>query len=94
MHSSIVSKIDKAHRYAQEPERIQINSIGATFRGGHDDYVVTLKDNDWHCTCNTFESHAIGKSCSHIMAMQQLLGTMLCEPARYWTTEPVLAVGD
>lgn len=94
MHSSLVHKIEKAHRYAQEPERIQIDSISATFRGSHDNYQITLRDGHWHCTCHTFTSHAIGETCSHIMAMQQLLGSMLSESARYWSREPAVAAGD
>jgi hypothetical protein len=86
MNSSLISKIEKAHRYAQEPERISFEDLTASFRGGHDTYKVTLRDDHWQCTCHTFESHAIG-TCSHIMAMQQILESMLTSEARY-STEP------
>ncbi len=82
MNSSMIGKIEKAHRYAREPERVRFTQLEATFRGGHDDYVVRLNSGVWSCTCHTFESHIVG-TCSHVMAMQQMLRAMLSEEARY-----------
>ena len=82
MNSAMIGKIEKAHRYAQEPDRIQFKTFAATFRGGHDDYEVEFDGEQWTCNCHTFESHAVG-TCSHIMAMQQILGPMLTSDARY-----------
>ncbi|CAN5604871.1 hypothetical protein BH23CHL5_BH23CHL5_22800 [soil metagenome] len=82
MNSSMISKIEKAHRYAQEPDRIKVTELAATFHGGHDDYAVSLADNHWKCTCHTFETHAIG-TCSHIMALQEILKDMLTQDARF-----------
>jgi hypothetical protein len=90
MNSSMIGKIEKAHRYAREPERVRFARLEATFRGGHDDYVVRLDGGTWSCTCHTFESHVVG-TCSHVMAMQQMLGAMLSEDARYGA-EAVAAV--
>jgi hypothetical protein len=87
MNSSMISKIEKAHRYAQEPDRIKFQELKATFHGGHDDYSVTLIDEHWSCTCHTFETHAIG-TCSHIMALQEILESMLTSDARF-ALEPV-----
>jgi hypothetical protein len=86
MYSSMIGKIEKAHRYAREPERITFESFTASFEGGHDRYTVSLTDRGWECSCNTFETHMIG-TCSHIMAMQQILGPMLPDEARYDTEE-------
>ena len=82
MYSSMIGKIEKAHRYAREPERITFHSFDAEFRGSHDTYRVSLTPEGWHCTCPTFERHML-ESCSHIMAMQHILGPMLTEDARY-----------
>ena len=87
MNSSMISKIEKAHRYAQEPERIRIQDLSATFHGGHDDYSVSMKGDHWECTCHTFEAHTIG-TCSHIMALQEILKSMLSSEARF-AMEPV-----
>ncbi|HEY8448269.1 MAG TPA: hypothetical protein VIL01_14290 [Thermomicrobiales bacterium] len=89
MHSSMISKIEKAHRYAREPERVRFANFEATFQGEHDQYTVRLRDDEWSCTCHTFSSHVVG-TCSHVMALQQILGPMLSEEARY-ATEAVAA---
>ncbi len=89
MNSSMISKIEKAHRYAQEPERVSFGSLEASFHGGHDDYHVSLKDNEWTCTCHTFESL---DTCSHVMAIQQMLGAMLPDDSRFGA--PALSVSS
>ncbi len=92
MNSSMIGKIEKAHRYAREPERIRFDSFTATFHGGHDEYRVRLVDGAWDCSCHTFSSHVVG-TCSHVMAMQLVLAPMLSENARYGEAEPVAAAG-
>ena len=86
MNSSIIGKIEKAHRYAQEPERINIGSLTATFRGGHDEYQLHLTDGLWECNCHTFTTQSVG-TCSHVMALQQVLSPMLTDGARFGTEE-------
>ena len=78
--SSLISKIDKARRYAQEPERLTLTTLDATFRGSNDDHAITLRDGAWHCACHFSETH---QSCAHTMAMQRVLTPMLPEAARY-----------
>ena len=70
MNSSIIGKIEKAKRYAAEPERVQITALGATFHGSHDEYTLTFQDGAWHCSCHFFESQDYG-TCSHVMALQR-----------------------
>ncbi len=82
MNSGMIGKIEKAHRYAQEPDRIQVRTFEATFRGGHDSYVASFDGEAWTCSCHTFESHMVG-TCSHIMAIQLVLAPMLSNEARY-----------
>lgn len=82
MNSSIIGKIEKAHRYAQEPERINVENLTATFRGEHDSYSLRLVDGQWECSCHTFSAHTVG-TCSHVMAIQQLLSPMLTDGARF-----------
>lgn len=90
MNSSMIGKIEKAHRYAREPHRIQIASLTAGFQGGHDVYQIELRDGQWHCSCHTFESHAVGDTCAHVMAMQELLKAMLSDDARYYGAEELV----
>ena len=82
MNSSMIGKIEKAHRYAREPERITFESFTTSFQGSHDTYTVSLDEKGWNCSCHTFETHMVG-TCSHIMAIQQILGPMLPDRARY-----------
>jgi hypothetical protein len=93
MNSSIIGKIEKARRYAQEPERIRLSALTATFHGSNDDYAMTLDDGAWRCSCHTFEQFG---SCAHVMAAQRLLAPMLPESARYeqtrWTVDPGSAI--
>ena len=72
--SSMVSKIAKAKRYAEEPQDIQFTHFEATFRGENDVHTTSWDNGQWHCTCRFF--HDWG-SCSHTMAMQQVLGVTI-----------------
>jgi hypothetical protein len=73
MHSSLIGKIQKAHFYAEEPERIEIHEFSAQFRGDHDTYDVTYRNGRWACTCSFFPQWGV---CSHIMATQRMLGSV------------------
>jgi len=75
MDSSMISKIQKAKRYAEEPERITFERFQVTFRGDHDTYTVTYERNGgWKCGCRYFGSHGV---CSHTMALERILGVMV-----------------
>jgi hypothetical protein len=87
----MIGKIEKAYRYAREPERVSFESFTASFDGSHDAYRVTHDESGWSCSCHTFEAHMVG-TCSHVMAIQQILGGMLPDRARYDAAEEV-AVG-
>lgn len=78
MQSSLIGKIEKAKRYAQEPERITINSLDVGFKGENSRYRVSYGSGKWHCTCNFFSQW---ETCSHIMALQQILRDMLPKEA-------------
>ena len=78
MQSSLIGKIEKAKRYAQETERITFSEFSVKFRGEHNDYITSLKDGKWQCTCSFF---ATWKICSHTMAMEKVLGNMLPKEA-------------
>jgi len=73
MHSSLIGKIQKAHNYAQEPNRIDVRDFSATFRGDHDTYEVRYAEGHWSCTCSFFPEWGV---CSHIMATQRMMGTI------------------
>ena len=78
MNSGLIGKIQKAHRYAEQPERLQIRTLTATFNGDNDSYELALQDNAWTCNCHTFQTFG---DCQHVMAAQLLLRPMLSEDA-------------
>ncbi|WP_026370465.1 hypothetical protein [Kallotenue papyrolyticum] len=78
MHSDLINKIEKAKRYAQEPERFTIERLEAHFRGSSD-HAISLDGDVWSCDCNFFRSW---HTCSHVMAVQRLLAPMLSQEAR------------
>ena len=76
MYSSLIGKIEKAKRYVQEPERINIKHLSATFRGDHSNYEVSYEPTGWTCTCSFFIGHG---TCSHTMTIQRTLAG--CSPS-------------
>jgi len=83
MHSSLIGKIEKAKRYAQERERITFSEFTVSFHGEHDIYHLSYKEGQWHCTCSFFPKWGL---CSHTMALQEILADMLPEEALHTNT--------
>ena len=86
MYSSLISKIEKAKRYAEEPDRITFEGLDVRFRGDNGTHRVSLKGDDWTCECDHFHTSGL---CAHIMTMQRLFASNLTEAVRY-TTEHVV----
>ena len=78
MQSSLIGKVEKAKRYAEEPDRVTLSEFAADFRGEHNSYTVSYRDGKWNCTCHFFPQWGL---CSHVMALQRLLAEMLPEQA-------------
>ncbi|MCL4459094.1 MAG: hypothetical protein M1136_00055 [Chloroflexi bacterium] len=74
MNSSLISKIEKARRYAQERDRVTFTKFEVNFQGENAVHAVSYCDGLWHCDCSFFASRGV---CSHTMAMQKILGEML-----------------
>ena len=82
MNSSLIGKIEKARRYAEEPERIKIQSFQATFQGANDLHSVHMDGNEFSCNCHFFKTSGEG-TCCHIMALQRILTPMLTEEQQH-----------
>ena len=78
MQSSLIGKIEKAKRYAQEKDRITFFDLSVKFRGENDNYTISYHDGKWHCTCPFFSNWG---TCSHTMALEKILDNMLPEEA-------------
>jgi hypothetical protein len=74
MDYSMISKIQKAKDYAQEKERIQIDSISVSFDGKNNPHSVRLENAEWQCDCSFFQARG---TCSHTMALEILFEGML-----------------
>lgn len=76
MNSTLISKVEKARRYAEEPERVRFRAFEVSFHGGHDEHRVSMQESRFTCSCHFYEVH---DTCAHIMAMQRILHDMLTE---------------
>jgi hypothetical protein len=74
MQSSLIGKIEKANRYAQELERVTFSELSVKFRGENDAYETSYKDGKWRCTCRFYSQWGL---CCHTMAMEKILAKML-----------------
>ena len=74
MYSSVIGKIEKAKRYAEEKGRVTFSSFVVNFHGENDDHKVEYSDGNLTCTCSFFPGHGF---CSHSMALQRMLEEML-----------------
>jgi hypothetical protein len=79
MYSSLIGKIEKANRYAQEKDRITFTDMSVKFRGENDIHTTELKSGNWHCSCDFFVTWG---RCCHTMALEKVLGPMLTDEAR------------
>ena len=82
MHSSVIGKVEKAMRYAHEPDRAKIRRLELDFQGDNGTHQVSLEAESWRCTCHLFESWG---ACVHTLAVQKMLGAMLTERAQETT---------
>ena len=78
MQSSLIGKVEKARRYAEEPDRVTLSEFAAEFRGDHNNYTVSYKGKKWYCTCQFFFQRG---TCSHTMALQRLFAGVLAKEA-------------
>jgi hypothetical protein len=76
MDYGMIGKIQKAKRYAEQRERIHIESLTVTFAGENNPHTVHLENGIWHCDCDFFQSRA---RCSHTMALEIIMEGMLPE---------------
>jgi hypothetical protein len=78
MNSSLIGKIEKAKRYAEERHRLRFRKFAVDFQGENDAHHVSLDQECWHCTCDFF---AVRGVCSHTMALERILEGMLPKEA-------------
>jgi hypothetical protein len=78
MDYGMIGKIEKAKRYAQEPDRFQFDQFNITFRGDNNNHQVRFDQGKWQCDCDFFHLRGV---CCHTMALERILEPMLTIPA-------------
>ncbi|MCS6872040.1 MAG: SWIM zinc finger family protein [Anaerolineae bacterium] len=77
--SAIISQVEKAKKYTDEPQRVRFHSFTVSFSGDNHTHTVRYEDGKWECTCNFFKSHGW---CSHVIAIERILGVMVSPTVR------------
>jgi hypothetical protein len=80
MYSSLISMVEKAKRYATEPDRVSFQGLEVRFRGNNDTHTVSLRGDEWACECEHFSVHGL---CTHVMTLQRMFAANLSETQRY-----------
>lgn len=70
MQSSLHGMIDKAHRYAEEPDRMRLSGLQATVRGDNAEHTVCLQEGTLSCTC---DHHRLEGLCAHVLTVERVL---------------------
>jgi hypothetical protein len=77
MDYGMIGKIDKAKRYAEERDRIRIDSMKVTFNGENNSHVTQLQAGEWQCDCGFFKTRG---RCSHTIALEMIMEGMIPTP--------------
>ena len=78
MDSGLMRKREKARRYAEQRDRIRIESLTVTFDGDNNPHTVDSKEGFWQCDCDFFQTRGL---CSHTMALEMILEGMVPQPS-------------
>lgn len=78
MDYGMIGKIQKAKRYAEQRDRIRIDTMTVTFEGENNPHTVQLNNGTWRCDCDFFQTR---ERCSHTMALEMILDGMILIPA-------------
>jgi hypothetical protein len=70
MQSSLHGMIDKAHRYAEEPDRVHLGRLEALVRGDNSDHTVKLADGRLSCDCDHYLHERL---CAHVLTVERVL---------------------
>ncbi|MBM4424115.1 MAG: hypothetical protein FJ030_12125 [Chloroflexi bacterium] len=76
MDSGMISKIEKAKRYASERDRFRFSQFSVQFHGSNNEHNVNFDHGAWKCDCEYFVVHSW---CAHTKALEILLDKMIAE---------------
>jgi len=74
MDTGLMRKYEKAKAYAEQRDRMHVESLVVRFDGVNNPHRVEYKDGAWQCDCEFF----VGRNqCSHTMALEMVLKGMV-----------------
>ncbi len=76
MHSGMIGKVEKAHRYAEQRDRFHVDGLTVSVSGENSSHRVALEEGHWRCSCDFFIHNA---TCAHTMALELIRDGMLPE---------------
>ena len=74
MDSGMIGKVEKAHRYARERDRLLFTQIAVSVAGDNGTHELRLDRTRWECSCDFFAHHL---ACAHSMTLELVLEGML-----------------
>mgnify|MGYP001826237822 CR=1 FL=1 len=77
MDYGMIGKIEKAKRYAEQRDRIRLDSFTVTFEGENNPHTVRFQDGEWQCDCDFFQTRG---RCSHTMSLEMILEDLIPQP--------------
>lgn len=79
MDNAMISRIEKAKRYAEQPERFQFQTFKVTIRGNNSTHWVTYDHGTLASDYDYFVKHGYSQ---HTMALERILQGMIVSPAQ------------
>ena len=77
MDYGMIGKIEKAKRYAEQRDRIRLDSFTVTFEGENNPHTVHFQDGELQCDCDFFQTRG---RCSHTMSLEMILEDLIPQP--------------
>lgn len=82
---NVVSDVEKAREYSEEPDRIRFETFDVTFDGDNNPHHASHDETGaWTCDCSFFGSRGV---CSHTMAMERILKGMITNSTTVMVSE-------
>lgn len=79
MDNAMISRVEKAKRYAEEPERFQFQNFKVTVQGNNSTHWVTYEHGKFDSDYDYFLTHGYSQ---HTMALEKILDRMIVPPSR------------
>lgn len=76
LSEKLLRKEEKSKRYLNELERFNLDNLGVTINSEHGVRNVKYEEGEFSCTCEFYKDYG---TCSHIMAVEQLVDKLVNE---------------